>query len=1081
MFRLYLLLGLICCSTVLLGWFTPPLWGIPIWQDPPAQPMVAIATTPDFQSQILPLLSDRCFTCHGPDAAANESGLRLDVRAEAIAEAPSGDGATIVPGQAAKSLLWQRISAADTDLVMPPPGGNRQPLSKSEIDLLKRWIDAGAEYQQHWSLEPIPAAVVVPNQPDERWSRSEIDRFVLAEAGLQGFEPAAEAERWRWLRRVTLDLSGQVPTLSEIRAFLEDRHPDAYDRVVDRLLASPTFGQTMAVDWLDVARYADSYGYQSDQLCQVWPYRDWVIDALNDNLPYDQFVIQQMAGDLLPGATREQKLATAFNRLHRQTNEGGSIDEEWRIEYAADRVHTMGTAFLGLTLECARCHDHKFDPISTREYYQLMAYFNSIDESGTYNDAIHIPTPTLMLPTPEQEQRWQTLLAAEPEFEKQSNRIQDESQKVFDVWLSQRRGPKPLTPKLHFDLDERVDQSYRDLIGKTAMAQTRAANPAVAGVHGQALKFSGDDPLVVPAFPLSPSQPFTIAMWLRVPEQLDQAIVFHQSSGTDTGFSGAELTMRSGQLRLALVRFWPGNAAAIESNILLPRNEWVHVVASYDGSGSANGMSLAINGISDSEVLRDRLTKSPSSQQNITFGERFRTPGCQGVELDELVIFDESITELERLWLQRPTDRERLWQEATRDQLWEYYLAREVPALRLAWLERQKWIRQKFALQDTIQEVMVMEELVQERDTYILPRGEYDAPKSPEVLVRRGVPEALRVDDSTVPKNRLELAHWLVNPNHPLTARVAVNRIWQRFWGTGLVETANDFGLQGVRPSHPALLDWLARDFIENGWDVKRLCRQIVLSATYRQTSQVDLAVRQTDPQNRWLMRGPSQRLAAESIRDLALQVSGLLDGRLGGPPVSPYQPDGLWTESNSMSPGYQPSQGNDRFRRSLYSVWKRTAPLPNMLALDAANRETCTARRSLTNTPVQALVLLNDPQFIEAARIWAAKLLAESSADAPTSTSGEQPATASVEQRLTQMFVAITSRPPRADELQILQRLLQEQLEQYRRDDAEAKKLLAIGTEPASAVPGVEPAELAAWTTVALTLLNTDHAIWKR
>lgn len=1081
MSRLSQMLGWACCSAFLLGWLIQPLSGSPVWQDTPAKPAVAIAAAPDFQSQILPLLSDRCFTCHGPDAAANESGLRLDLRAEAIAEAPSGDGATLVPGQATKSLLWQRITTADADLVMPPPGGNRQPLSKSEIDLLKRWIDAGAEYQQHWSLEPIPDSVVVPNQPNDRWSRSEIDRFVLAMAEPQGLTPAAEAERWRWLRRVTLDLSGQVPTVSEVQAFLDDRQGDAYERVVDRLLASPTFGQTMAVDWLDVARYADSYGYQSDQLCQVWPYRDWVIKALNDNLPYDQFVVQQIAGDLLPSGTREQKLATTFNRLHRQTNEGGSIDEEWRIEYAADRVHTMGTAFLGLTLECARCHDHKFDPISTREYYQLMAYFNSIDESGTYNDAVHIPTPTLMLPTPEQEQRWQALLAAEPGLTEQSNRIQSDAQPTFDAWLSQRRSPKPLTPKLHFDFDERVEQSYRNVIGGTVMAQTRAANPAVAGVQGQALQFSGDDPLVVPAFPLSPSQPFTIAMWLRGPEKLDQAMVFHQSSGTDTGFSGAELTMRSGQLRLALVRFWPGNAVAIESNILLPRNEWIHVVASYDGSGSASGMSLAINGVSDSEVLRDRLTKSPASQQNITFGERFRTPGCQGVELDELVIFDESLTELERLWLYQPQERERLWQEATRDQLWEYYLAREVPALRLAWLERQKWVRQKFALQDSIQEVMVMEELAQERETYILPRGEYDSPKTPEARVQRDIPKVLQPKGLSRPQNRLELAQWLINPHHPLTARVAVNRIWQHFWGAGLVETTNDFGLQGVRPSHPALLDWLARDFIENGWDVKRLCRQIVLSATYRQSSQVDLAGRQADPQNRWLMRGPSQRLSAESIRDLALQVSGLLDARLDGPPVSPYQPDGLWTESNSMSPGYQPSQGTDRFRRSLYSVWKRTAPLPNMLALDAANRETCTARRSLTNTPVQALVLLNDPQFIEAARIWAAKLLAETSANTPATTVDGQPATTTVEQRLTQMFVAVSSRPPRADELQILQRLLQEQLEQYRRDDAEAKKLLAIGTEPASAVPGVEPAELAAWTTVALTLFNTDHAIWKR
>lgn len=1018
----------------------------------------------DFQREILPVLSDRCFSCHGPDEGANISGLRLDTRAAAIGELPSGDGRAIVPGRPQRSEMIRRIKSTDPDLVMPPADAHRQPISAEELAKLEAWIAAGAPYQQHWSFESLPATVEVPEVPTDGWGHNTIDRFVLAALARQGLTPAPEAERWRWLRRVSLDLTGLPPTIEELDAFENDTSPDAYDVVVQRLLDSPRFGEHWAVDWLDVARYADSYGYQSDLICQVWPYRDWIVKALNDNLPYDQFLRNQLAGDLLPNATTEEIVATAFNRLHRQTNEGGSIDLEWRIEYAADRVQTFGLAFLGLTLECARCHDHKFDPITQRDYYQLMAFFNSIDEAGTYNDAVHIPTPTILLPTDDQRAHLASIDAELRALDDELLSWHTLARAEYEAWKTERTIAMPRA-RARYALDEIVDgTSYIDAIEGARPATTAADNRPIPGYRGNALQFSGDDPLNVPAFELRPWQPFTISCWLHIPATTRDAILWHQTTGTDTGFSGTELILHEGRLRLAMNRFWPGNSLAIDSAEPLPRDRWVFVAAKYDGSGTAQGMTLFIDSRPSQVVVRNHLYKTPAAGQQLGFGSRFRTRGPQGGAIDQIELFDSCLSDVELDCIR--LERNLTASEIADDRLFDHFLNRVHDGTLRALSLRREQLARRFSLLDTCQELMVMRELATPTETFVLDRGAYDSPRTPDRRVERDTPASLPAFPEGAPRDRLGLADWLTAPDHPLTARVAVNRMWQHFFGVGLVETAEDFGLQGTRPTHPELLDWLARDFVDHGWDVKRLCRQIALSATYRQTSQVDLESRRRDPRNVALARGPAARMSGEMLRDLALFVSGLLHERRGGPPVSPYQPEGLWTENNSFSPAYQPSAAPDIYRRSLYSVWKRTAPLPNMLAFDAVSRETCVARRGVTQTPSQALVLLNDPQFVEAATATARRVLALPLDDDT--------------QRARWLFRSVTGRRPTEDEVTVLLRLLNHQRAIFAADVAAARLLAreaANGEEPAAG----ESIECAAWSIVCQAVLNCDASVWKR
>jgi cytochrome c553 len=1022
-----------------------------------------------FNRDIRPILSDRCFKCHGPDKASRKVSLRLDRAEEAYAERKKSRLPAISPGKPDHSLVCRKIFSTDPDDQMPPPESNLS-LSQAEKEKIRQWIAEGGEYQPHWAFIPLPDSVPVPAVKNIRWPRNEIDRFILARLEKEGLEPSAEADRTGWLRRVSFDLTGLPPTLEEVDSFLSDKSPAANEKVVDRLLASPHFGERLAVPWLDAARYADSYGYQSDQLCPTWPYRDWVVDAFNRNLPYDRFLTEQLAGDLLPNATREQRLATVFNRLHRQTNEGGSIEEEFRTEYTSDRVHTFSTATLALTFECAHCHDHKYDPITQRDYYSLFAFFNSIDEYGLYNDTAHVPTPSLLLPTPDQEK---TMTAtAEMLKEKQARLAQAEASLDTDLrnWLQQ----PPLSAEIpgleaQFDFDALAGTNqFADALNRTNFSSALHGNVLVPGRSGQAVKFDGDDELAFPssAGGLEPWEPYTVVFWLKLPANLTNGVIFHRCEGTDTGFHGTELSLEDGRLFFVLKRFWPGNALAIRSRETVPRERWILLAVSYDGSARARGMQLYLDGqLAPSEIVRDHLTKGPeNSKTGFSFGALFRSTGLKDALLDDLRFYSRPLAPIEVGQLFDGHSLNDAVAARRADALKPFYAAALSSSVAQARTELTNAVKAYFEARNSVVEASVMEELSELRPAYVLTRGRYDAPKTEDKRVTRATPAVLPPFPANAPKNRLGLAAWLTDPHHPLTARVAVNRFWQVLFGRGLVATPENFGAQGAEPTHPELLDWLARDFVNSGWDTKALLKRIVLSATYRQQSKLRLDLRQRDPENLLLARGPSQRLPAEMIRDAALAASGLLDERLGGPPVSPYMPGDLWRESNSMSPAYHQSVGGDLYRRSLYTVWKRTAPMPDMLAFDAPSREVCVVRRGATATPQQAFVLLNDVQFVEAARVLAEKALAKGGGS---------------DEGIRFVFRRLTSRTPSDAEAKLLADELREQEEVFKQEPERAKKLLAVGERKCNSE--FATSQLAAMTEVAQTVMNLDATVWKR
>jgi hypothetical protein len=1015
-----------------------------------------------YTRDIRPILAENCFTCHGTDHNKRMAGLRLDMRESAL-----GKG-VIVPGHPGKSELIRRIFSLDENVRMPPSYSHKQ-LKPEQKNLLKRWIAEGAKYERHWSLVPLPAQVAVPSAKDAAWCRNGIDRFVRSRLELEGLKPSPEADRTIWLRRVTLDLTGLVPTPQETDAFLDDRSEQAYARVVDRLLASPRYGERMAVPWLDVARYADSYGYQSDQLCPTWPYRDWVVKAFNQNLPYSQFVTWQLAGDLLPNATRDQRLATEFNRLHRMTNEGGSVAEEWRMEGVADRVKTFGTAFLGYTTECARCHDHKYDPITQRDYYALSAFFNNIDEYGLYDRSDIVPTPSLLLPTPKQERDYKAAVAAVVEREQTLKDLRMQREPEFQQWLAH---PSVVQADLvgQFDFERFDGTALSNLAPGATKGGLRDDEMAlVSGHRGHAGLFTGENNVHFPEVGrFARYTPFTIALWIKDARAADgPAVVFQGCEGTDVGPHGYDLLIDNGVLTARLFRHWPGNAIAVRARQPIPKATWTHVAVTYDGSSRAAGLKLYVNGVpAQTETLRDHLYKS-FGQNTLILGQRFRDRGFKDGQMDDLFLFDRGLTPLEvaQLYDGRNLDQALRQSRQREAELRDYYFSAIDSATREATKSLETARQKQVAAEDEQFETLVMEEMPKPRPTYVLARGRYDAPLTEADRVSRDTPAAILPFPKNLRRDRLGLAEWLTQPNHPLTARVEVNRIWAILFGRGLAETVEDLGIQGKLPSHPELLDWLARDFVQSGWNVKGLVRKIVLSSTYRQSSALRPDLRVRDPQNVLLARGPSQRLSGEEIRDVALQAGGLLNLRAGGPPVSPYQPGDLWRESNSMSPAYRESVGGDLYRRSLYTVWKRTAPMPNMLAFDATTRELCVARRQNTNTPTQALVLLDDPQFVEAARCLGERML---------KTGG-----ASDQDRVRYAFRQLATREPNPTETKLLVGLYHDQLALFQANPVDAASLLKIGERKADA--SLPSSELAAATVVAQTVLNLDATVWKR
>lgn len=1023
----------------------------------------------DFSKDILPILSDKCFHCHGPDEKGRKAKLRLDTEEGAFHVNKDGV-ANIIKGKPEKSELVVRVLSKDENEQMPPPDSHRV-LTEEQKQLLKRWVEQGAPWGKHWAFAEI-AKVTPPKVKNTGAVKNPIDQFILARLEQEKLKPSTEATKEQLIRRATFDLTGLPPTLAEIDAFLKDKSANAYEKVIDRLLQSPAYGEQMAREWLDLARYADTFGYQADVDMNMYPWRDWVIKAFNENLPYDQFITWQLAGDLLPNATRDQKLATAFNRLHRQTNEGGSIEEEFRNEYISDRVHTMGTAFLSLTLECARCHDHKYDPISQKDYYSFGAFFNSIDESGLYSHFTRAtPTPTLLLYKDDQEAKASALKAQIAQQEAKLKQVEKEAQERFEKWRSP--GAALVTPKpvAEYSFENVKDSKTPNAQGTNAAVLVDAPK-LVAGKVGQALQFSGDNEVECrEAGVFKRTDAFSFALWLKPMEKQARAVVLHRSRAwTDSGSRGYELVLEDGKPFFGIIHFWPGDAIGVRAKEALPTNDWSHITATYDGSSKAAGIGLYVNGKKlVTEVVRDNLYRDITYRPewgdleadkgiHLTLGARFRDNGFKNGLIDEVTVYDVALTEMEVEGLVPNGASVTLGHDP---KLMAYYLNRQDAEYRQAQAELKRLREEENTLASGVQEIMVMKDLPKQRPAYLLKRGAYDAPAD-EVFP--GTPERIFAMPAEYPKNRLGLAKWMTDARNPLTARVAVNRIWKLHFGRGLVTTVEDFGAQSQRPTHPELLDWLARHYMESGWDRKALHKLILMSATYRQSSVPSEEQFAKDPENLLLARGPRHRLAAEQIRDAALAVSGLLNLTIGGQSVKPYQPAGLWEEAGTGKT-YVQDKGEKLYRRSLYTFWRRTSPPPSMLSFDATSREICTAKRETTSTPLQALVLLNDPQFVEASRVLAEKLV--------------KAEPASVDKRIVNSFRTLTGRVPDKDEVKILESLYEEQKARFAKNAEAAQKLIKTGDSKPDTT--LEASDVAATTMLVSTLMNFDEFVMKR
>ena len=1087
-----------------------------------APPIAGVPDRIDFNFHVKPILSDRCFKCHGPDDRQRKGGLRLDKQASALATLESGHRA-VVPGSTSKSELVRRITSTDPKVMMPAPDSHLT-LDEVEKATLIRWIEQGAEWKPHWSFIP-PVTPAVPAVRTSGWPRGEIDRFVLAALEAKGWKPSPEAPRETWLRRVSFDLTGLPPTPAAIDAFLADRAPDAYERVVDRLLASPAYGERMAADWLDIARYADSHGYQDDGMREMWPWRDWVISAFNRNLRVDDFITWQLAGDLLPDATQEQRIATGFNRNHMQSQEGGIVAEEYRTEYVVDRVNTLGRAVLGLSVECARCHDHKYDPISQREFYRLYAFFNNVNEVGQIPYS-GVPSPTTIVTTPAVDAKLAALAGRIATLEAELDPAAATYDTGYARWVAtaadasraaianppgliahfpfeaprpvieppkvdpkKPRPPvkppevkpevkKPLKPTLVLanvvDARERgrvgdVDRPTRTVPGKVGEAQQLVGDSFIEA--GKTVAF------------FERNEPFSVSLWVRVDRAGTAGPLLTRSGAVMNGLRGYEVMLRAdGTLSAGLHHVAPDNSIEIETAApVVKPGTWQQITLTYDGSSRAAGIGLFVDGVRPpAHVIIDHLRRSilhDGHQKNWDGGGSPIRIGRRGderldaVTVDELRVFDRQLSRLEvqamagiadplGAVLRIPAAGRTAEQQAA---LREHYLLRVDPAAAATRRALTSVRGEENALLTSQVEVMTMRERAVPRPTFMLARGAYDAPTE---RVEPGTPAALGAFPKGLAANRLGLARWLTAPGHPLTSRVIVNRTWAQLFGRGLVATPADFGSQGRLPTHPALLDWLATHFVASGWNLKALQKQLVLSATYRQSSNADAAARERDPANEWLSRGPAYRLSAEQVRDAALAAGGLLVAKIGGPSVYPYQPAGLWEAlATRNATTYAVGKGDDLYRRSLYTVWKRSSPPPSAISFDAAERLFCTVSRQRTSTPLQALVLLNDPQFVEAARGLAARMIREAGGD--------------VGGRIVIGFRALTGRVPTPEERAALESLYGDELARFRRERGAAAALLAVGaSKPA---PGVDAAELAAATVVASTVMNLDDAVMKR
>ena len=1035
---------------------------------------VSAAAAPlQFNRDVRPILSENCFHCHGQDEARREAKLRLDERAGAVRVR---DGiAAIVPGKPDESELILRVEAKAEAEIMPPPESHRT-LTAAQIATLRRWIAEGAAYEGHWSFQPPAPA------PAEGNLAGEIDRQIRARLEREGLRPAPPAEPGVWLRRASFDLTGLPPTVAEIDRFAaaaDARGEPVYAEAVERLLASGHFGERMAMEWLDAARYADTHGFNNDSARSMWRWRDWVIQAFNRNLPYDRFIVEQLAGDLLPEPTVEQRIATGFGRNHVINSEGGIIDEEYRVEYVADRVKTFSTVWLGITMECARCHDHKYDPVSQKDYYRLFAFFNTMAEQGE-DGRVANAAPIMAAPTAAQQRELSTqaeqlarldaqLAAAAARWEwTDATQAQAESlAKAARAAVATEKGAVMILAEGKSPLEKPAKAVVAATVGEDDDPEDAAAPAPVPGVRT----------LPAATMDFSVKEGITVAFWLRTEagNPRDTALFSsadYSGSKAAGGYGrGRELRLIDGELELRLSVRFPAYALVVRtSGAGLRPGEWRHIALTYASGRKASDVRMFIDGEESPVVVRhDGLSAEPVKRDYLVGADNAAASARLAGAFEDARSYPRALPAAAL----RALFRARALPEAAAASAEGRASSRQQGWLATACLAEQEDSRERdalkaahLALRRSLPHTMVMAEMPVPRGTFVLDRGLYDAPGE---AVEPGVPAVFGVPwPDGAPRNRLGLARWLTDPRHPLTGRVVVNRFWAQFFGTGLVKTLEDFGSQAEWPSHPELLDRLARDFVDGGWDVKALVRSIVLSATYRQSSASTPELHARDPENRLLVRSPRVRLPAELIRDQALAVSGLLTPRIGGPSVYPYQPDKLY-EGVVVGVDYPgtrwgKSGDSDLYRRSLYTFWKRTLPHPAMTTFDAPDREFCTVRRSRTNTPLQALVLWNEPGLVEAARRLGTRLLREAPGDDAA--------------RLAWAFHAATGRRPQPAEAAVLARLWERFRADYAANPPAAAALLAVGASaPDESLPA---ADLAAATAVAGALLALDETITK-
>jgi len=1033
----------------------------------PAKP--AVAAKVQYNRDVRPILSENCFACHGPDSASRKAGLRLDQRDAAIAKE------AFKPGKSGESELIARILLPETDDGLMPPVKSHKKLTPKQKQTLKDWIDQGAEYELHWSFL-APKKPAVPTVKDAKAVRNPIDAFVLAELEKKGLTFAPEADRRSLARRLALDTTGLPPRVEDVEEFVNDKAPDAYEKYVAKMLASPQWGEHRGRHWLDAARYADTHGIHFDNFRENWAYREWVINAFNQNMKFDQFTIEQLAGDLLPNPTLDQLVATGFNRCNITTNEGGAISEEYLVIYNRDRTETVSQTWLGLTAGCAVCHDHKFDPFSAKDFYSLAAFFNNTTQAAMDGNIRNTP-PVINVPKLEDRAKWDSIgkdvIAAKTKLEARKA----EAKADFTTWsktvkASDLAGKIPTEGLVfHAPLDEAAGESFTATVaGKSQKIDFKAGyNWAMSRAGKKAFTTQSGPAIELPSVgDFEKGQGFSVSAWIAIDKKgKNGAVIARMDEGN--AHRGWDVWIQNDRIGTHIINAYPQDALKVVSKKALEPNKWVHVTVSWDGTPKTTGIKIYLDGeVQPFDIEADSLKSTVKTTVPLKIGQRSAGQRVAGIGLQDLRLYDRGLAAVEAQQLagsQRTVDLltkaadKRTPQET--DELFNWWLVSQDTGYKNLANDHRKLQAEEATIKARGTVAHISVEKKTPAEAYILKRGDYD--KRGE-KVSANTPSALP-PFKDLPQNRLGFAQWLLKADHPLTARVNVNRFWQEVFGNGLVKSSGDFGVTGDMPSHPELLDWLALEFQAN-WDVKAFFRMIFLSNTYRQAVTATKEKLEKDPFNKWLSRGPRYRMDGEMIRDGALAASGIMVPKIGGPSVKPYQPEGVW-EAVAM-PGsdtrdYRRDTGENLYRRSMYTFWKRAAPPASMEIFNAPNRETCTVKRERTNTPLQALVTLNDIQFVEAARFLAEKAIGSS---------------ANEDARIDYIAKRLVARPFRTDELTIVKESLAALMAGYKAKPLEAKKLLAVGDTKVTET--IDPATFAAWTMLCNQLMNLDEFLNK-